>query len=530
MFEEIRVCPTSIPMLRISNPATLQVVGEIESCDPDTLPALREAALKAQGVWTEMSLSQRKKIIERAQNIIFDQIDVIAKIVSQETGKPRMEAINADIGCALSAGDFSMREMDRIFRHTWIDFGSMDLAMRYMRRSSYIVPKPVGVVGIIAPWNYPFGMTYSQTVMAIAAGNAVMLKPSSHTPFTAMKIVEILELAGVPKGLLQVVVGHGDGVGRAFVQSGVDRIIFTGGTEAGRKVMENACQRFTPVTMELGGKDPFIVMDDADVTKAAEAAAWGAFVNSGQTCCCVKRIYVQSGVYSEFTERMVNKVRSLKQGWGWDDPEVSVGPMINAEAVSEMEEWVRIAVADGGNVLCGGKRTPGLKGCFFEPTIIAGLPQTSRVLQEEIFGPIVSINQFHDEAEVIALANDCKYALTGSIWSKDLVRGRNVAERMSGGTTLVNNVAYTYGLASTPWGGKDQSGFGRTHGTLGFAELLEPHHVHVDKGKFNQELWWYPYDKDKFEANKIMLEMCFSKNKARSLLSLPKLKRVWNRK
>ncbi len=530
MFEEIRADSKSNVKLRISNPATLQVVGEIESCDSDSLPALRQGALKAQAAWMKMSISQKKKVIEIAQNIIFDQIDVIAKIVSQETGKPRMEAINADIGCALSAGDFSMREMEQIFRPDRIDFGSMGMAMRYMRRSSYIVPRPIGVVGIIAPWNYPFGMTYSQTIMAIAAGNAVLLKPSSHTPFTAMKIVEILELAGVPKGLVQVIVGHGDRIGRAFAQSGVDRIIFTGGTEAGRKVMENACQRFTPVTLELGGKDPFIVMDDADLTRAAEAAAWGAFVNSGQTCCCVKRIYVQSVAYSEFTERMVKRVRSLKQGWGWDDPEVSVGPMINAEAVSEMEEWVRVALADGGKVLCGGKRTPGLNGCFFEPTVIADLPQASKVLQEEIFGPIVSINQFHDEAEGIALANDCKYALTGCVWTRDLVRGRNIAERISGGTTSVNNVAYTYGLASTPWGGKGQSGFGRTHGTLGFAELMEPHHVHIDKGKFDQELWWYPYDKEKFEANKIMLEMCFGKNKARSLLSLPKLKRVWRRK
>ena len=530
MFEDIQDDSGSHSKIRIFNPATLEEVGEIKVSVPGSLASMRKAAAEAQVVWISMPLSQRKKVLEKAQEIIFEQLEKIAKIVCEETGKPKIEGINADIGCALSAGDFSMREMERIFRPSRIDFGSMGMAMRYLRRSSFIVPRPIGVVGIIAPWNYPFGMPYSQTVMAIAAGNAVLLKPSSHTPFSAKKIVEILEQAGAPKGLVQVVVGRGSGIGQEFVLSGLDRIIFTGGTEAGRKVMENASQRFTPVTMELGGKDPFLVMQDADVARAAEAAAWGSFVNSGQTCCAVKRIYVQKEVYSEFTERLINKVRSLKQGWGWDDAEVSIGPLISEEAVREMEEWVRIAIADGGKVLCGGRRTPGLKGNYFEPTVIADLPHTSRVVQEEIFGPIVTISSFQDETEGIALVNDCKFALTGCVWSKDLTRGRNIAERMSGGTTLLNNVAYTYGLTSTPWGGKGQSGFGRTHGELGFAELLEPHHVHIDKGKFGQELWWYPYDREKFEANNLMLEMSFGKNKGRSLLSLSKLRKIWKKK
>jgi succinate-semialdehyde dehydrogenase/glutarate-semialdehyde dehydrogenase len=195
-----------------------------------------------------------------------------------------------------------------------------------------------------------------------------------------------------------------------------------------------------------------------------------------------------------------------------------------------MEEWVRIAVADGGQILCGGRRTPILKGNFFEPTIISNLPQNSKVVQEEIFGPIVSVNSFSTDEEGLALANDCQFALSGSVWTMDMARGRKIAERMSGGTVSVNNVAYTYGLASTPWGGSRQSGYGRTHGQLGFQELLEPHHVHVDSGKFAQELWWYPYDKEKSEANRIMLDLCFGKNKVRSLLSMSKLKKVWNGK
>jgi acyl-CoA reductase-like NAD-dependent aldehyde dehydrogenase len=530
MFKDVQYDSDARPVLRIFNPATLDVVGDIEVCRPESLPEMRKRAADAQTAWNGFSIVQRKNVIEKAQTIIFEQMESIAKIVCQETGKPKTEAINADIGCALSAGDFSIHEMERIFRPYRISFGSMGMAMRYMRRSSFIVPRPIGVVGIISPWNYPFGMPYSQAVMAIAAGNAVMMKPSSHTPFSAMRIAEIIEQAGAPKGLVQVVVGRGNEIGTAFSNSRLDRIIFTGGGEAGRRVMENACNSYTPVTMELGGKDAFIVMDDADIGRAVEAAAWGSFVNTGQTCCGVKRIYVQSGAYTDFAERLVERVSSLKMGWGWDDPEVSIGPLIGQEAIGEMQEWIRIAEADGGRVLCGGDRARELEGYFFRPTIIAGLPQTSKAIQGEIFGPIVSINQFHGVEEAVALANDSPYALSGSVWTKDLAQGRDIAERMSAGTVSVNNVAYTYGLTSTPWGGKGQSGFGHTHGKLGFSELLEHHHVHIDQGKFDRELWWYPYDGAKFAAGKIMLNLCFGRGKVRSLLSMPKLRKIWKGK
>jgi acyl-CoA reductase-like NAD-dependent aldehyde dehydrogenase len=216
----------------------------------------------------------------------------------------------------------------------------------------------------------------------------------------------------------------------------------------------------------------------------------------------------------------------LRLGYGWDDPDVDMGPMINARALAEMEGTVRDAVAEGGKVLVGGKRAPGPKGHFFEPTAIIEAPQHSKVVQEEVFGPLVTINRFRTEEEAIELANDNKYALSGSVWTSDLAKGRRVAERLSGGTVLVNNIGYTYGLAMTPWGGRAMSGFGRTHGALGFAELMEPHHVHVDRARFGTEIWWHPYGKERLKGGLDMVDLLYVRGLSRKASAALRMRRV----
>ena len=302
------------------NPATLEVVGEVDVCEPDSLPAMRKKASEAQAVWTAIPLAQRKKVIERAQEIIFEQREEIASIICQETGKPKMEAINADIGCALGRRRL-LHEGDGTDLPSYkIDFGSMGLSMRYLRRSSYIVPKPIGVVGIIAPWNYPFGMPYSQTVMAISRGERGSAQAVLAHSVQCDEDRRDLGAGRRPKGLVQVVIGRGNEIGRAFTRCGLDRIIFTGGAEAGRKVMENACQRFTPVTLELGGKDPFLVMDDADMARAVEGGRLGR-VRQLRPDLLQRQEDIRSerGLF-RVHRAVVERVRSLKQGWGWEDP------------------------------------------------------------------------------------------------------------------------------------------------------------------------------------------------------------------
>ncbi len=513
-------------MITKINPATLEPVGEITETDLFTLPVMIANARKAQAEWASWPLERRVRAIVSVQEKILSRLEEIGRIISQETGKPRTEAMNTDLLASLAGADYAARTLPKLFAPRPVPFGNMGTMMRYMGRRSYIQNRPVGVVAIIAPWNYPLGIPFTQTIMAVAAGNAVVLKPSSETPLTGLEMVKLFEAADFPPGLVQAVIGPGGPAGKALIASAVDRVIFTGSTKVGMEVMSMASQRLTPVTLELGGKDPFLVFADADLERAVKGAVWGAFVNCGQTCVCVKRIYVQEGAYDRFVQLLRERVGQLRLGYGWDDPEVDMGPMINEKALHEMERVVEGAVSGGAKVLIGGKRAAGLKGYFFEPTVIIGAPQSSKVVQEEVFGPIVTVNRFATEEEAIVLANDSPYALSGSVWTGDLVKGRRVAERLNGGTVLVNNVAYTYGLTMTPWGGKGSSGFGRTHGEIGFSELMEPHHIHVDQARFGTEIWWHPYGKEKLRAGLDMIDLLYVRGLLRNLSAMRKIRRI----
>ena len=508
-------------MLVKINPATLEPVGEVPETEPNAIPAMIAQARQAQAEWTSWPLERRKASLRAVRDRLLESWEAVAEVISQETGKPRLEAVNADILPSLVAADHSIRSIRKLFAPRKVDFQSMSLMMRYMGRRSYIQNRPLGVIGIIAPWNYPLGIPFSQTIMALAAGNAVVFKPSPETSLTGLEMAKLFEAGGFPKGLVQAIIG-GSEHGRALVTSGVDRVIFTGSSAVGREIMAQASQRLTPVTLELGGKDPCIVLDDADLERAAQGVTWGAFVNAGQTCACVKRLYVQASVYDRFLELLLSKVSSLRIGHGG---EADVGPLISEAALLRAERMVKQAIKDGGKVLAGGKRATGLKGYFYEPTVIADAPQASCVVQEETFGPILAVIKFQTDEEALKLANDCQYALSGSVWTRDLRRGRRIAERLSGGTILVNNVAYTYGLPTTPWGGRGMSGFGRTHGDEGFSELVEPQHIHVDDGRFKREVWWHPYRWENIAGGAGMLDVLYSSSylgRMRAMLKLRK--------
>ena len=479
------VSPTGAKSLKVINPATLQLTGEIRCHAPEDVGSALDAARTAQVAWASLPLSARLDVLRKVQQSIMAGTDEIARTICHETGKPRVDALSNDIMAALSLGDYAIGAVPQMLRTKKVDLGRVHFAFTAMGRSSYIQPRPVGVVAVISPWNYPFGIPYSQTVMAVAAGNAVLIKPSSLTPFSGVHIARLFEGAGAPSGLVQTLIGSGGDVGSALVRSGVDRIIFTGSGKVGRDIMRDAIQRLTPVTLELGGKDPLVVLADADLKRAARAAIWGSFVNAGQTCAAVKRILVHERVLADFTERLLVQVQKIKVGWGWEDPTISMGPLINESAVEEVDGMVQRAIASGGKVLFGGKRPAGLNRNYYLPTILTDVDRRSEVGQSEIFGPLVVILPFKDEEDAITAAKECPYALAGSVWTRDLKKGRDVAARMPGGSVIVNNVAYSYGLGATPWGGSGESGFGRTHGDLGFAELLEHQHIHIDKGGFD---------------------------------------------
>ncbi|MCE5296433.1 MAG: aldehyde dehydrogenase family protein [Euryarchaeota archaeon] len=516
--------------IKVFNPATLKLVGEVRCTHIDNLADIVASAREAQREWYALTSGERRKVLLRTQANVLHSKEELIKVIMAETGKPRIEAIGNDIMAGLSVGDYCIDVIESNFQERKVDYGRLGTAFKFLGRRSFISPRPLGVIGIISPWNYPFGIPYSQTIMALAAGNAVVLKPSSYTPMTASLMKELFDGSGVPEGLVNVVYGSGGTVGKALISSGVDRIIFTGSGETGRQVMSMAAQTLTPVTLELGGKDPMIVLPDADIERAVKAAVWGSFVNAGQTCACVKRIYVHEKVIEGFARNMVNRTSTLKIGDGSSDPTVSVGPLISEEAVAEMERTVAMAVGQGGKVLIGGSRVKRLNGHFFEPTIIGDVTQDMEVCQNETFGPIVALLPFKTEEEAIHFAWDNPHALTASVWTDDLRKGNEIARRLPGGTVMINNCLYTYGLGATPWGGSKGSGFGRTHGELGFMELVDSQHIHVDDGRYPRDLWWSPYDKEALDGVEQMMDGLFKGRPSEPALKLVGLRKLMRRR
>ncbi len=470
------------------DPATGEEVGRVPVTSAAEVSEAVKRAREAQKAWGALSYTERARVVMRARRIVLDELEEIALLVSRETGKPVAEAVSMELAPTLDLMQFFARRTRRLLRPEKIDIGQYGL----MGRTSRIVYKPLGVVGIISPWNFPWATPLDEVVMALMAGNAVVVKPSELTPLTGLKIADVFRRAGLAEGLLQVVTGDGR-TGAALVEAGVDKIMFTGSVPTGKRVAASAAKTLTPVVLELGGKDPMIVLEDADVETAAEAALWGAFSNSGQACASVERCYVHESIAPRFIESVVEKTRALRQNIGTKES-TDIGAMSNENQLALVESHVREARESGARVLAGGRRAEGLRpGLFYEPTVLAGVDHTMTVMREETFGPVLPVMTFKTDEEAVELANDSPFGLTASVWTKNIGRGRRVAERLEAGTVMVNEVLYTHGIAQTPWGGVKQSGLGRTHGRLGLLELVTPQHVHVNRVSRLRDLWWFSY-------------------------------------
>jgi succinate-semialdehyde dehydrogenase/glutarate-semialdehyde dehydrogenase len=469
------------------DPATGEEIGRVPLFDSvQVLDAVKQARA-AQPSWARLSYAQRAQVIIRAREVILRDLESIAKLISEETGKPKAEAISMEIVPTLDLMHYFAANAAKLLRSTRIDIGQYGL----MGRSSKIIYKPVGVVGIISPWNFPWATPLDEAVMALMAGNAVVVKPSELTPFSALKIAEVFEQAQLPTGLLKIVTGDGS-TGAALIESGVDKIMFTGSVPTGKRVAERAARHLIPVVLELGGKDPMIILKDANVANAARAAVWGAFANAGQACASVERCYVHESIAPRFIELVVDETSRLKQGPTSSD-EIDVGSMTNERQLQIVEEHIEDAVQHGARIVVGGKRRGEERGWFHEPTVVTNVNHTMKLMRDETFGPVLPIMTFQSDDEAIRLANDSVYGLTASIFTTDIGRGRRLAEQIEAGTVMINEVVYTHALAPTPWGGVKQSGYGRTHGRLGLLELVTPQHVHVNSLPSVPDVWWFKY-------------------------------------
>lgn len=489
---------TSAAFIVARNPANLQALGKIESCNQDWVEKKFQEAQKAFSAWAKLSYDERAHYLLKAKEYILQHLDEIAQTISQNNGKPLVESLSSDIFPVCELIEYFAKNTEKFLKPERVSIGMMSL----LGRRSRIYHQSLGVVGIISPWNFPFSIPMSGIVMALMAGNCVLLKPADATALVGIKIEEIFEAAGLPKGVFTHLPGGAE-TGEALLNMPLAKVIFTGSVRVGKRVMEKCAQQLIPCTLELGGKDAMIVCRDAHLENAASAAVWGAFGNAGQVCASVERLYVDQQVATEFTRLVVEKTKLLKVGASQQTGN-DLGPLTTEAQLKIVESHVEEARQRGARIITGGKRPDNLKGYFYSPTILTGVDHSFKCIKEETFGPLLPIMTFRNEDEAIKLANDSEYGLTASVWTKDLKRGRKIAQEIRAGTVMINECTYTYALCQTPWGGMKKSGFGRTHGKIGLHDLVHTLHVHENRLPQFKDFWWYGYDGQLYETIKFL--------------------------
>lgn len=490
--------PQKIDEIISTNPATGEEVGRVSITSADEVRAAVERGREEFQSWRKTSFAERKRLVMAAREVILAEMDEIALLISRESGKPVAEALSMEIAPVLDLMQHFARNAEKLLKPRRIGIGLYAL----MGRSSRIVYQPLGVVGIIPAWNYPFSIPLGEAVMSLMAGNTVVLKPSELTPFVGLKIGEIFAKAGFPANAVQIVCGAGE-TGAALVEAAPDKIMFTGSVGTGKRIAAAAAKNLTSTVLELGGKDAMVVFEDANLELAAGAAVWGAFCNAGQSCSSVERLYVHESVAAELTRKIVEKTKQLKVGAG-DGDDISIGAMSSERQLKTVYDHVEEFRASGATIETGGEMiVPGFNtpsdqteiagGLFYPPTVISGATNDMLPMRDETFGPTLPIATFKTEEEAIRLANDSEFGLTASVWTKDHAKGRRVAEQIEAGSVCVNEVLYTHGIGQTPWGGFKNSGRGRTHGVEGLMELVQPQHIHVNRIALLPDAWWMPY-------------------------------------
>lgn len=472
------------------NPADLSEIGRVDLMTEDQIRAAIESAQKASPSWGALSLKERGEYLLAARDYMSANFDEIAETICKEMGKPRTEAANAELLTVLDLISYYVKKAPQILKEESIPIHLLPLI-----KKSKLVYEPLGIVAVVSPWNYPFAIPMSGIVFALLTGNTVLFKPASDVTFVGLKIKEIFDRgAELPEGVFNLILAEGRTVGSILFRPPVKKVVFTGSTEIGKWIMEECGKHLIPTVLELGGKDPMVVLEDADIELAAKGAVWGAFTNCGQVCASIERCYVHESIADKFMEKVKEEVSKLRIG-PYTQDDVDMGPMVSAGQLRIVEEHVQDAVSRGAKVIHGGKKREDLKGYFYEPTVLANVNHDMRCIREETFGPTLPIMTFKDEAEAIRLANDSNFGLTASVWTSDKKRGEEIAKRIEAGTVCVNDHAYTYGVCDTPWQGVKESGVGRSHSKLGLLEFVFPKHLNIDNSLpgMKRRLWWYPY-------------------------------------
>jgi acyl-CoA reductase-like NAD-dependent aldehyde dehydrogenase len=471
----------------VENPSTGKVIASVPVVPPEQVPELVARARTGQPGWEALGFDGRAAVLKRCQKWISDNSQRVVDTIVSETGKAHEDAFAAEVGYAVGAFAFWAKNAEGYLAEERVKTASpfvkgRKLIVRYA---------PVGVVGVIGPWNYPLTNSFGDCIPALAAGNAVLLKPSEVTPLTSLLMAEMLRECGLPADVFQVIPGYGP-TGEALIDE-VDFVMFTGSTATGKRVMERAARTLTPVALELGGKDPMIVCADADIERAANAAVHYSMQNAGQTCISTERVYVEEPIYEDFVRRVAAKVGELRQGVPGAAGSTDLGAMINPPQSDIVERHVKDAVERGARVLVGGGRSDD-SGHFFEPTVLVDVDHSMACMREETFGPTVPIMKVGDAEEAVRLANDSPYGLQASVWTKDTGKGERLARKIEAGAVTVNDAQVNYLALELPMGGWKESGLGTRHGADGIRKYTKKQSVLVTSfAPMKKDLHMMPY-------------------------------------
>jgi len=467
------------------DPATGEVWRSFESPDAAAVEAAMTAARAAQPHWAAESVAHRARVIERFRRVLFARRHEVAEVIRRENGKPTEEALATEVMITLDLARFFARHAPRVLADQHPISGNIGM----WRKTMTVHHDPFGVVAVISPWNYPFMLAAGLLLPALVAGNGVLFKPSEYAPSSGLLLAELLAEARLPAGLLHVLTGDGT-TGAAVVEAEVDKVFFIGSGATGRRIAQSCAMRMIECVLELGGSDPAIVLADADLDNAASGIAWGRFTNAGQTCTAPKRVFVEDAVFDAFAAKLAERVRALRVGPG-AAAGTDVGPVIRPAQRAAIQRQLDDALAGGANILAQAGGASG--GDFFTPTLITNVTPRMQVMTDETFGPLLPLVRVRDADEAVKLANESRFGLSASIWSRNVAGARRIAARLQTGTALINDTTLAAGIAELSYGGVKESGLGHTHGAAGILSCARTRAVIADRFAGFRQPWWFGY-------------------------------------
>jgi acyl-CoA reductase-like NAD-dependent aldehyde dehydrogenase len=496
------------------DPATGQVIDSTPIHSIEQFNKIYESARESQPAWAAISVSERSKRILKIRDYMMSHLDDIAMAISKDNGKTCMDAMATEVLPSTMAISYYCKNAGKFLKDRSIKPGNIML----MNKRSKMVQVPFGVVGIISPWNYPFAIPFSEIIMALLAGNTVIVKVAAETQHVAKTLERVISSAKLPKGVFSCINLPGKTAGDALLDSGVDKLFFTGSVGVGKYLMGQAAKTLTPVSLELGGNDAMLVCEDADYRMAAAGAIWGGFQNCGQTCGGVERVYVHEKIYDQFMSELKSGTEALRQAQGSSES-VDLGVMTTERQVKLVDEHLKDALDKGAKIFAESKTADKNSGSQFVPArVLIDCDHSMLVMKDETFGPILAVMKVKNMDEAVDLANDSDLGLTASVWSSNHSNAESLGRRIMAGAITINDHVMSHGLAETPWGGFKSSGIGRTHGAEGFAEMTEPQVIVQDILPLRRRnMWWFPFDQTSYLGIRGVIESLYAPSLSRRI-------------